>query len=93
MEEKQEKYLPIGTLIVPNGETKKLMITGFAVTDEGNPDKTWDYCGCLYPEGVISSEETYLFDHNQIEEVYHLGFSDDEEKEFKDKLNQFMESK
>ena len=81
------RFLPIGTVVLLKGGKKRLMITGFCSFDEGKKDRAYDYTGCLYPEGIISSKQMALFDHSQIEKIYHLGLSDQEEKEFKAKLN------
>lgn len=81
-----EKYLPIGTVVMLKGGSKRAMITGFCVTGEENKEKMFDYAGCIYPEGVVSSKQILLFDHNQIEAIYHMGLIDDEEKQFKQKL-------
>ena len=88
--EKGEKYLPIGTVVMLKGGSKRVMITGFYVIEEGKEDTAWDYSGCLYPEGLLQSNEVCLFDHAQIKEVYHIGLIDEEEKEFKKNLEQFI---
>lgn len=80
------KFLPIGTVVLLKGAKKRLMITGFCSFDEGKKDKAYDYTGCLYPEGIITSRQMALFNHSQIEKVYHLGLRDEEEKQFKQKL-------
>ena len=91
MKEIKEKYLPIGTVVTLKGATKRVMISGFCALDNSNKDKIWDYSGCMYPEGFINSNQICLFDHDQIEKIYHIGLSNDaEEKEFKDNLNIFM---
>ena len=94
MKDIKEKYLPLGTVVILKGATKRLMITGFCAIDQGSDDykhKTWDYSGCLYPEGYINSSQICLFDHDQIEKIYHLGLTnDEEEKEFKENLKAFM---
>lgn len=84
---KEEKFLPIGTVAMLKGGKKRVMITGFCSMDIDNKENIYDYCGCLFPEGFISSNQTLLFNHNQIEEIFHLGLKDDEEMQFKDKLN------
>lgn len=84
----EQKYLPIGSVVKLKDATKRLMITGFLVT-EREKEKVWDYCGCIYPEGIISSTNNYLFDHSQIEKTYFIGLIDDEEKEFKKKIEQY----
>ena len=80
------KFLPIGTVVLLKGAKKRLMITGFCSFDEAKKDKAYDYTGCLYPEGIISSKQMALFNHNQIEKVFFLGYSDPEEKKFKQNL-------
>jgi hypothetical protein len=46
----------------------------------------------MYPEGVISSDQTALFNHDQIEKVYRMGLIDEEENTFKAKLVQLVNS-
>ncbi len=91
MEEIGERYLPIGTVVMLAGGTKRVMITGFCAVEEDDKRKIWDYSGCMYPEGFLSSDQTCLFDHSQIEKVYHLGLADDEEEEFKKTLKGLIE--
>lgn len=86
----EEKYLPIGTVVMLKEGKKRAMITGFCAISEDNKDKIYDYSGCLYPEGFISSNQTLLFDHEQIDKVYHMGLIDDEEKNFKIKLKELL---
>lgn len=86
-----DKYLPIGTVVVLKNATKRLMITGFCSVVESEPNKTYDYAGCLYPEGVIASDENFLFSHEQIDKIYFLGFSDDNEKKFKEAMKATIE--
>ena len=85
-----KKFLPIGTVVMLKGGTKRVMISGFCSIAENNPDKIWDYNGCIYPEGVIASNQTCLFDHKQIEKVYHMGLVDEEEKTFKKDLEKIL---
>lgn len=83
---KKEKYLPIGSVVLLKDAKKRVMITGFAVQSKETGDKMYDYIGCLYPEGVISSDQNLLFDHDQIDKVYYMGYSDKEWKELEAKL-------
>lgn len=87
---KYEKYLPIGTVVMLKGGKKRAMITGFCSISGDDKTKVFDYSGCLYPEGFLSSNQTLLFDHNQIDKIYHLGLIDDEEKKFKQKLSEMI---
>lgn len=88
-----EKFLPIGTVVMLNGGAKRVMITGFCTIASNDNSTMYDYCGCLYPEGVVSSDKNLLFNHNQIAKIFALGYSDDEEKQFKAKLNEVLKNK
>lgn len=86
MNNKYGKFLPIGTVVLLKGAKKRLMITGFCSFDEEKKDKAYDYTGCLYPEGIITSKQMSLFNHNQIDKIYFMGYQDEEEKIFKQNL-------
>ena len=83
--EELKKYLPIGTVVLLKGGQKRLMITGFCSIPKEDKTKIYDYTGCL------NSEEVALFNHEQIEKVYFVGYKDEEEKQFKEKLNKLIE--
>ena len=57
------------------------MIVGLKQKQVGT-DKTWDYSGCLYPEGIIDPERLYLFNFEQIERLFFIGFQDGESLKF-----------
>ena len=80
------KLLPIGSVVMLNNGTKEVMITGFYTVSKDEPDNVYDYCGCMYPEGVISSDQNLLFNHEQIAKIYFMGYVSEKEKEFKQKL-------
>jgi len=82
----REKYLPIGTVVLLEGATTKLMITGFAIVNTEQGNKVYDYCGCIYPYGVVNAEKINLFNHDQIKDIYHLGYENEEERAFKAQL-------
>lgn len=87
------KFLPIGTVVMLKDGKKRVMITGFlSMAGEENNKKVYDYSGCIYPEGFLSSNQVCLFDHEQIETVYFKGFVDPEETSFKVKLNELANS-
>ena len=92
MENIEEKFLPIGTVVMLKGGSKRVMISGFCAIEGQNQkeNKMWDYSGCLYPEGFLSSTQTCLFDHDQIETVYHYGLVDEEEEKFKVQLKELL---
>jgi len=83
----EEKFLPVGSVVLLKGGKKRVMVIGFCAMSKENEGKIFDYSGCLYPEGLIASNQTCLFNHDQIEKVFFKGFVDNEETEFKNKLN------
>ncbi len=85
-----ERFLPLGSVVLLKNATKRLMITGYCAYDKSNQDKAYDYCGCLYPEGILTSDQLALFNNNQIAKVFYMGYSDEEDKEFKLKLYQTL---
>lgn len=87
-----EKYLPIGTVCLLKNAKKRVMVTGFAAKGKETGDKMFDYIGCLYPEGVISSDKNLLFNHDQIDKIFYMGYVDDEQKELMNKLKSYLES-
>ena len=87
-----DKYLPIGSVVMLDGGEKRVMITGYACTSDDEPDVVYDYMGCLFPEGIVSTDENLLFNHDQILVLYHLGLIDEEEEDFMDDLEDMLEN-
>ncbi len=88
-----EKYLPIGSIVLLKNATKKVMITGFLIKNPEQQNKIYDYIGCLYPEGVLNTEKNLLFNHDQIQTIFAIGYSDEEEINFKAKLKEELAKK
>jgi hypothetical protein len=80
------KFLPIGSVILLKDSTKRVMVVGVK-QKQVDADKIWDYSGCLYPEGIINPDKLYLFDMDQIERLYFVGFQDGEGLQFLEQLN------
>ena len=89
----QKKYLPIGSVVLLKGAKKRLMITGFCAQPDNDMNKIYDYSGCLYPQGIISTDAMAVFNHEDIETVYNVGYIDNEEIEFKKGLDKVAASK
>ncbi len=81
------EFLPIGSIVLLNGGTKKLMITGFCSIPRNNRHKLYDYIGCYYPEGVIDSNEVCMFNNDQIASIIFKGYESDEEAELRKKIH------
>ena len=79
--------LPIGSVVLLKNSSKKLMIMGFAQVAADNPEKVYDYVGCVFPEGFLGPEQTFLFDSHQIEKIYAVGYQDEEQMAFKTRVD------
>lgn len=88
--ENRGKYLPVGTVVLLKNGKKRIMITGFCVIPDDDKTKIFDYTGVLFPEGTVNSKQSLMFNHDQIQNIYHIGLEDEEEKQFKQKLNEVI---
>ncbi len=86
----QEEYLPVGSVVLLKEAERPVVVIGYSVIEE-NSQEVWDYLGCAYPVGVLSSDKNLLFQKNQIEKVYYRGYCDQECQQFLDLLKQDME--
>ena len=77
-----KELLPIGSVVLLKEGTKKLMITGIKPVSEDNPNKIFDYIGVVYPEGYLSNEYNFLFNHKDINDVVFIGYSNPEREDF-----------
>ena len=79
------KYLPIGTVVLLEQGTKEVMIYGRRQRDTAT-GRGYDYIGCLYPEGNLSKEFTFLFNHNRVAKVIFMGYNSEENIEVTNRL-------
>jgi len=66
------------------------MIYGRQQRDTGT-GLIYDYVACLYPEGNIGKEHTYLFNGDKIAQVLHMGLNNEENIELTNKLQAAQE--
>jgi len=81
-----KRFLPIGSVVMLNNSTKRLMIIGVKQVQEDGTE--WDYSGCLFPEGLISSKEIFIFDEDQIDTLFFIGLQDDESLNYMQALSE-----
>lgn len=84
-----KNYFPIGTVVLLKGGKKRIMIIGIGQKDI-ETNEVWDYSACLFPEGYIDPSKVILFNHEQVERVYAIGYQDSEQLEFLSKVNATM---
>ena len=80
------KILPLGSVVLLNGGTKKVMVIGYCMKTPEKPNQIYDYCGCVFPEGVLRSDVTCVFNHEQIKEICFSGFQNDESNKFLERV-------
>lgn len=73
--------LPVGSVVLLKDATKKLMIIGILQVNS-NENKLYDYLAVPYPEGYIGSENNFLFNHSDINDVIFCGYSNPEREIF-----------
>ena len=83
----EQKYLPIGSVCTLKGKNKKVMITGYYSVEFNGNLKINDYCGCVFPEGMLLPEQNCTFNHSDIEQINFLGFENNEYQTFKKLLD------
>lgn len=82
--------LPIGSVVLLKNSTKRLMIAGVVQQSMGERQEIWDYCGVLYPQGFTGASEMYMFNEEQIDKVYAIGYQDEEQFAFKSKVDALL---
>lgn len=79
--------LPIGSVVLLKDGEKRLMIYGIKQFNE-EKNQSYDYVGCLYPEGNVSPQYNYVFNHVDIKRIYFVGFVDAELELFRKNLKE-----
>ena len=49
-------------------------------------NKEYDYIACLYPEGNLRADKCVFFNNEDIAEIIHKGFTDEEDEVFTNKF-------
>ncbi|MDM5234841.1 DUF4176 domain-containing protein [Bacillus cereus] len=80
------QLFPIGSIVILKEGTKKLMIFGRKQQVATDEVRKFDYMGCPYPEGYMNPDFTYLFNHDDIQEVVSTGYEDQEERTFQENV-------
>ncbi|MGJ7921757.1 DUF4176 domain-containing protein [Neobacillus sp. LXY-4] len=74
---------PHGSIVLLKEGKKKLVIYGRKqILLSGEEPKMYDYLGCFFPEGYINQDYSFVFNHEDIEEILFIGFINEEEKQF-----------
>lgn len=72
------EFLPLGSVVIVKGSTKKLMVISRAIAVPQNEGtRYYDYGACLYPEGLLGDQLAY-FNHDAIQKVVFEGYENEE---------------
>lgn len=86
-----KQWLTLGTSVLLKGGTQPLMIVGrYQLDKQGD---LFDYSAVLNPQGYEAADELYLFNESQIGEILFEAPETPYEKEYIDKLTDFIKSK
>lgn len=79
--------LPVGTIVKVRFSKVEYMIFGFYIKDP-NAEKPFDYCALPYPWGLLNLNDMVAFDRDVIKKVVHMGYVSEEEKQYKQELEE-----
>lgn len=83
---KIEGLLPIGSVVLLIGGNHRVMITGYGQKMTDRDDAIFDYVACPFPEGFLSAEQNYLFNREQVQQVFHVGYQTEGQAAYVDKV-------
>lgn len=84
-----KSLLPLGTVVLLKDMDKRVMIYG-RFQQEKATETAFDYVGCFYPEGLQDSSEVMLFNHEDVELLFFIGFQDPEEFAYREKIVEYF---
>lgn len=83
MKEKM-KWLSLGSVVSMKDARKRLMIVGRL--QRSGDGSLFHYAGVYWPEGILSRDELYLFNQEDIGILWFMGFQEAEEFHFRKML-------
>lgn len=69
--------LPVGSVVLLKDATKKLMIIGILQV-KPSENKLYDYLAVHYPEGYLGSDNNFLFNNSDINDIIFRGYENPE---------------
>lgn len=83
-------YLPLGSVVLLQGGTQRLIIVGRGLNVQNNGETYfYDYGGALYPQGMVNDQMAY-FNQDAISRVFFEGYRDDDNDIVNDRLNDYV---
>lgn len=81
-----KELLPVGSIVNIRLSKEKYMIMGF-YTKDANTNEIYDYSAVVYPYGLVNLNDVTMFNKDLIKKVVYRGLDSEEDKLFKEKLN------
>lgn len=79
----EDKYLPIGTIVMLKNDIVLYMIVGYLNNNNG---EIKDYISIPFPYGMMTLDAVTYFNHIEIERVVFIGYKNDKYKMFNEKI-------
>ena len=92
-EEGIDRPLPLGSIVRLRGGKLKLMVVsrGLRVPAANGKQYYFDYGAVAYPNGLITPDMAY-FQLESVDEVYHWGYSDEDDVRFMESIHSFLDA-
>lgn len=85
-----KKLLPLGSVVLLEKGVVKVMIIG-RLQRSISDDVIYDYAACPFPDGLMSDEHVFLFQHEDINIVCFNGYENEEEAEYQLQIEKYLQ--
>ena len=75
--------LPIGSVVKLHNSDLRFMILSSCVVMESDQNKIYDYCSCYFPDGFEDPDNLIMFNQDDIEDVFCVGYISPEGEEYR----------
>ena len=86
-----KNFLSLGSVVKVRGTDQLLMIYG-RLQKSASTGAIYDYLACEYPSGSNNPSQGYLFNDEDIQEIFYIGFQDVDEFNYKLVLEDYLEN-
>ena len=77
-----EGLLPIGSVVRLIGSERNFMIVATCVIKDDEKKEVFDYAACIFPEGFTDSDNMFLFNRDQIDDIFCVGYMTEESEKW-----------
>ncbi|WP_238139104.1 DUF4176 domain-containing protein [Streptococcus suis] len=88
-----EEILPLGSVVtLRNGDGTELVIIARAsIVVENDEEIYYDYGAVLIPQGMMTPDNVFFFNRENVQEIKFRGYENNDEKLFSKQYNQMIE--